>query len=547
LRFLTRSLVGIFLLCLTAGLIGFALNTFYKAAAERSAQADRSRTPQERVFAVNVGTLTLQDATPVITAFGDVASRRTLDIRAAVNGQVIELAPGFRDGGTVAAGEVLLRVDPADAQAALDITSAELAEAQASAREAQTSAELAVTDLEAATQTRDLRANALIRQQDLQERGAGTGSAVEQAEIALASADQAVVGRRQALAQANSQRDLALIAVDRRRIAQREAERVLAETTIRAPYDGLLTAATVVPGGLVSQNEQVGSLIDTSALEVAFRVSNAQYARLIGPRGALIATTVETTLSLQDFPLTITGTLDRAGAQVGDGQTGRLLYATLDGSGAEALRPGDFLTVSIAEPVLQNVAVVPATAVTQQGNMLFLGVDDRLEAHRVAILRRQGNELIVGDVPEGRMFARETPAQIGPGVKIRPIQPGAEMAAPEMVEMTDDLRAQLVAALDANTGMPQNVRTRMRERLAGQRVPQEMVDRLLGGSGPPGATPPAETAAIVLDPDRKAKLIAFVEANQRMPQDVKTRILSQLNAEEVPTEVVSRLESRMGG
>ncbi|WP_112322336.1 efflux RND transporter periplasmic adaptor subunit [Oceanibium sediminis] len=489
-RFLTRSLAGILLLCLTLGLLALAGNTLYSSMADRGGDERRRGPAQERVFTVNVARITPGTATPRITAFGDVASRRTLDIRAAVSGRIVDIAEAFRDGGRVSQGDVLLRIDPSDARATLDLARAELAEAEASAREAATRATLAREDLAAAEQTERLRQAALARQRDLQDRGAGTGAAVETAEIAVANAAQSVVGRRQALAQAESQRDLAAIAVERRQIAVREAQRALDETVITAPFDGLLTAASAIEGGIVNTNERIGGLIDTSALEVSFRVSNAQYARLLGPGGALRPVPVEATLPLDDFPITVSGTVDRAGAQVGEGQTGRLLYARLDTRTAGALRPGDFLTVVITEPRLENVAIIPSTAANNAGEVLLLGEDDRLEAGQVTILRRQGNDLIVRGLPEGRELVLERAPQIGPGVKVRPIRRGASGETAPLSETSENL---------------------------------------------------------ALAPDRRARLIAYVEGNARMPADVKQRLLAQLNAEQVPSAVVERLESRMGG
>jgi hypothetical protein len=52
---------------------------------------------------------------------------------------------------------------------------------------------------------------------------------------------------------------------------------------------------------------------------------------------------------------------------------------------------------------------------------------------------------------------------------------------------------------------------------------------------------------VALTPERRAALIAFVEGNDRMPAEAKTRILAQLAEDQVPTRVIERLESRMGG
>ncbi|MSU91301.1 HlyD family efflux transporter periplasmic adaptor subunit [Rhodobacteraceae bacterium 2CG4] len=490
-RFLTRTLAGVFLLCLTLGLLAMAAGTVFRAL-QQADDSDPRGGAREREFAVYVDTLSLGTATPVITAYGEVASGRTLEIRSGAAGRVSKLSEAYRDGGRVAAGSLLVQIDPVDARAALDIARADLDEAEAQRVEAEQTLELARQDLAAAQQSRDLRARALERQSAIRDRGAGTGAAVEESEIALASADQALVGRRQALAQAEAQADQARIAVTRRGIALREAERALDDTTITAPFAGLLTATTAVPGGQVSANEKLGSLIDTAALEIAFRVSNAEYARLVGRAGELGEIRIRATLPLDGFPIEVTGRVDRVGAEVGSGQTGRVLYARLDGPGAAALRPGDFVTVEIPEPPLQGVAVIPAAAVAADGEVLLLADDGRLEAARLRILRRQGDDVIVADAPAGRTYVRERQPQLGPGVKVRPVEGGADGAAA-------DAAAQ--------------------------------------------AAPPT----LVLSADRRARLIAFVEGNARMPDEVKARLLAQLSAEQVPAEVVERLESRMGG
>ena len=49
------------------------------------------------------------------------------------------------------------------------------------------------------------------------------------------------------------------------------------------------------------------------------------------------------------------------------------------------------------------------------------------------------------------------------------------------------------------------------------------------------------------DPERRAKLLAFVEASTQMPAETKARFTAQLQEDEVPAAVVERLESRMGG
>ncbi len=547
-RFLTRGLLGIFLLTLTLGLLGLAGRTVYQAMnAEDEGFGGRRGSGEEREFAVNVSTFEALRVRPVISSFGEVESWRTLELRTAVGGTVVELAEAFRDGGRVRSGDILVQMDRADAETAKQLAETELAEAEAEVSEADAALILAQDETTAAEAQRDLRARAFARQQDLQARGAGTAANVEVAELALSSADQTLVGRRQALAQAEARINRAAISLQRRKIQLAEAERALADTVIRAPFDGLLSAVDVVRGGLLTNNERVATLIDPDALEVAFRISKAEFARLIAA-GRLEGLEITATLMLDGIPLVVNGVVDRADAEVGAGQTGRLLFARLDVEGSRALRPGDFIEVQIVEPALENVAVIPATAADTAGRILLLGAEDRLEGAVVQILRRQGNDLIVGEAPFGREYVAERLPQLGAGVKVRPVRAGDGMQEAEMIELAPERRARLIAAVEGNTRIPEERKARMLEQLAEAKVPVEMVARLearMGGA--PTGVAEASGQTVALDAARRARLKAFVEANTGMPQDVKARLLAQLDEEEVPLGMVERLESRMGG
>ncbi|MCB1371480.1 MAG: HlyD family efflux transporter periplasmic adaptor subunit [Rhodobacteraceae bacterium] len=479
-RFLMRSLAGLTLLVLTLGLLGLAVGSIRQALALREAEAAGGRTAEERVFAVSVDRLEPRTVAPVLTAYGDLQSARQLELRAATAGTLMEIAPGFRDGGRVAAGEVLYRIDPAEAETALALAESDLAAARAEEAEAGVGLDLARQEAAAADRQRDLRAQALARAQDLRNRGVNTAADLEAAELALATAEQAATGRRLAEAQAEARIERAGIATTRAGIARDEAARDLANTVERAPFDGLVADVSAVPGRLVSVNEQLGLLLDPAALEVAFRVSKAEFARLADASGELLPLAVTASLEVEGIELSVPGRIDRAGASVGAGQTGRLIYARLDEGPPGLLRPGDFLTVRVAEPDLEEVAVLPAAAVSPEGRILLLGPDRRLEEVAVRVLRRQGGEAIVADVPFGRDFVTARQPQLGPGVLVRPAGPEAAAGAlPEaMVRLTPERRAGLIAAVEANGRMPQEAKARILAALEAEEVPQSMVDRL---------------------------------------------------------------------
>ena len=179
---------------------------------------------------------------------------------------------------------------------------------------------------------------------------------------------------------------------------------------------------------------------------------------------------------------------------MGEGQTGRLLFARLDA--ARGFRPGDFVTVEIREPALDDVAVLPASAVDAADSVLVLGEEDRLEEEPVEVLRRQGDSVLVR---AGALAGREV------------------VAAPHA---------------DAGRGHPGAARVRRRQRAGRVRPPASRA-----------ATP----EMIALDDERRARLIAFVEGNdddagRRQGPDPRPT-----QQPEVPAAMIERLEGRMGG
>jgi len=453
------------------------------AVSARMNEEPRSFPQRERILAVNVITLDPVTITPELTVFGELRSQRTLDLRSAIGGTVLEASDALVEGGTVTAGQLLLRIDPVEAEAALASIRADLQDAQAELRDADRALILAQDELTAARAQAGLRDQALARAVDLETRGVGTAAAVETAELAASAAQAAVLTRRQGLASAQARIDQATTRLARAQITVSQAERAVADTQVYAAFNGTLAEVTISPGGRVTANERFAQLVDPSQLEVSFRVSTSQYARLLDDAGQLMKAPVDVTLDVSGVNLRAAGQITREGATVGAGQTGRLLFARIDT--APGFRPGDFVTVRIAEPALADVVLVPATAVAADQTVLIVGDEDRLRSADVQLLRRQGDDVIiaVGENVGATIVAERSPL-LGAGIKVRPIVPGVVEAEPE----------------------------------------PEM---------------------IALDAERRAKLIAFVSEG-RMPDDAKARIIGELEADEVSSQTVTRLEARMG-
>lgn len=489
-RFLRQSLTGLFLLALTVALMLVAGQMIRGAVTERMARDTAAPEGRERVFAVTVQVATPQSIAPELVAFGEIRSRRSLEVRAKTSGSIVVMSPKFVDGGEVELGEVLIQVDPSTAEFSLKRAQNDLLDAQAEQRDASRNLELAQAELQAADVQAGLRLKALRRQSDLLEREVGTTAAVEIAELAVASANQAVVTRRQSVAQSEARVDQGVTLLDRASIALAEAERALTETTLHAGFTGTLSDVTVVKGRLVAANEKLATLIDANALEVAFRVSTGQYVRLLNEKGRLPSAEVTVMLDVMGQDLVATGVVTRESAVVGEGETGRRIYARLDAP--RGMKPGDFVTVRVREADILNVVRLPSTALDPQNRVLVVGENDRLEAVEVRLLRRQNDHILVeGAAIDARQVVTRLTPLLGPGIRVKPLVseapeanvPPATTTVPVMVAVDDDMRAKLIAAVENNTNMADDRKARLLDILAQPKVPAPLLERLKSRMG----------------------------------------------------------------
>jgi hypothetical protein len=154
-----------------------------------------------------------------------------------------------------------------------------------------------------------------------------------------------------------------------------------------------------------------------------------------------------------------------------------LIFASL--AAPRGMKPGDFVTVSVEEPALDRVVRLPARSLGSDGRVLALGEEGRIEALLVNLLRRQGDDVLVrGQGLRGRQIVTQRTPLLGPGIKVRALGPAGTEAVPEMITLSDEQRARLLAFVEGNKRMPEDVKERMRETLQKDAVPSDVVTRL---------------------------------------------------------------------
>jgi HlyD family secretion protein len=215
-------------------------------------------TSGEKAASVRVHEVARRDLVATVRSSGWIRPRRSVDIQADIMGRIVELR--VDEGDQVRRGDLLLRIDPLQYEAA--VNRAQAAVSGALARQSQVEAARLQAE-QALRRARELAAagNNLLSPQALEE-------AETQLRVQTALAEAA----RHDVAQA--------------RAALREAEDRLSKTIIRAPMDGIITRRNVEEGemAIVGTMNNPGSLLltisDMSVMEAVVRVDETDVPKL---------------------------------------------------------------------------------------------------------------------------------------------------------------------------------------------------------------------------------------------------------------------------
>jgi HlyD family secretion protein len=199
---------------------------------------------------VRVEAVAKRDLVATVNASGWIRPHRRVDVQADVMGRIIEL--NVKEGQRVTRGQVLLRIDPAQSEAAY--ARAQAAVNEALAREAQTKANLLQAE----------RAFERLRQLGTSDQNLVSRQQLEEAETQALVQRQLLTGAGFGVAQARSALD--------------ETRDRLSKTVIRAPMDGVITRLNVEEGStaIIGTMNNPGSLLltiaDLSSMEAVVRV-----------------------------------------------------------------------------------------------------------------------------------------------------------------------------------------------------------------------------------------------------------------------------------
>ena len=299
---------------------------------------------------VSVAQVGPQDHFLEVRGTGSVVVRNSIDLVLQLSGRVVWVSETFRKGGSIEAGQSLLRIDPKDFELAV-------AQAEADRFAAESNHQLVKAESEAAI------ANYAILH---------PGKDVPPLVAKTPQVDQA----KAQIAAASAREQIALLDLMR--------------TDFSLPFDGRVVDSQAEVGQFLNQGQKFGEVFDVASVEALVPISTDDLSILqpaIGRRARL---------SLGDFQLQ--ATVARVSPNLDERTRFAQLYLTLEN--ATGVLPGSFFNVVVEGPRLENTILLPEAA-EQINRSVWVVSDNRLRRSQPRFINRQTSGVIVESFDSG--------------------------------------------------------------------------------------------------------------------------------------------------
>jgi RND family efflux transporter MFP subunit len=318
---------------------------------------------EEAPMDVNVQILTPIDYQIKIKSTGTTTPITQTVLTSEVGGEVIYRSKKFSEGSSVISGEILAKIDDTDLQ--LQYKNALL--------------QLASAEVQFAVQ----QAEAEIAQEAWEQVGKGTAKDL--------------TAKKPQLKQAKAALEVAKAQVQ-------SAEKKLNKTEITAPYTGRIQNINIDLGSTIIPGQSVGSMYTSNEIEVTLSVkdSDLQFldipmdGRKLNPdqKSIVIIKSVYRG-EMQEWA----GNLERVDGVI-DPMTRMIkLIANFKNNFIEETKPilpiGLFVEAEINGKQLEDIFMIPNTALTPNDELLVLNQDDTLEIRKVKVITKMKNYILV--------------------------------------------------------------------------------------------------------------------------------------------------------
>jgi RND family efflux transporter MFP subunit len=347
-----------------------------------------------------------QPITRFIRATGSLMAEDHADVAAEIAGRIV--ATPVERGTAVSQGAVLVQVSPAEAEA--QAKEAEANAAQLEARLGLTSGGTfdvnAVPEVQTAKSGYDLAQNEFNRIKSLLEQQVVSQSEYDQRRSQLDASRQQYEAARNGAAQ-----QFQALQAARARVTL--AHKSLADTTVRAPFNGLVAERLVSTGDYVTKGMKVVSVVRVNPLRVQLTVPE-QFVSAVKV-GASV------TFQVDAFPgREFTGTVRYVSPALETNRRALTVEAVVPNQSGD-LKPGLFATARIEQPDKSPAVMVPTAAVqtTAGTSRVYVINGDRAEERIITTGQQLDTQIeIATGLKAGEKVATKNIPQLFDGAKV---------------------------------------------------------------------------------------------------------------------------------
>ncbi len=361
---------------------------------------------------------------PVLRLFGYVESPSAVTLKAAVEADVAEVPA--RDGRTVAADELLVRLADGELRDTLRQRQADLAEQEAQLAQERRAVEADREELDTEEELLAIERRRVTRLEELLAEDASSPSELDDAREARARQRQTVIRARERVANAEQRLAAAEARRDAAEAARDQARRDVRRAQVRAPFDGRISGVEVGPGDRVSPGSELVSLYDTSALEIRAQVPTKRLGALYRARAAGAEVAGQARVDGRELPVV----LDRFAGRSEQEQGGVEALLRVEGEHDE-VPLGRFAEVTLALPAEPGTLVVPYEALYGM-DRIYVVADGEGDTRRLRAVDVQR----LGE-------ARRADGRRGALVRAPAVEPGAEIVTTQIPQAADGLRVRV--------------------------------------------------------------------------------------------------------
>ena len=354
-----------------------------------------------------------------LQALGTVQAIREASVSVKVTGPVVHIPPSIELGAAVEPGTLLAELDPTTFRIDVRQRQALLTRAQAQIRARQVEIRRQETLISINQDKRRLARAAHDRHAALLTRGIIAEQHVEHMELTVRRIQEELERAESGLLEARTQR--AVVVADAK-VAEAElarARQALADTQVRAPFAGIISAKRITLGEHVAPGTVLFGLADLARVKIIIRVP-ADEIRFLQP-GTLAQVMV------RQFSEPFQGRVAHLGPRA-DSETRTFPAEILvDNHGPQRLLPGMFARVRVPVRVYPAAILVSRTNIVREGEApaVFVVDPERETVHRrpVTIARTFGSrQLITQGLLPGDLLVVNGQRQLEDGATVRVVK-----------------------------------------------------------------------------------------------------------------------------